>query len=500
MQRKATLLRRPSVEQFQLPGLSENDDITCKLHALSTSASASSSSSTPDGIALLVKGKPLSVVIQVLADALLQHQSQLRRGRETAEAQTRQTEEQLADHNAVLARLKEDIHLAQRPFSFSSTTMPANCARSMRTSRRAASANTLGDAVQLLYQRTQQLQWALLELSARDYASNLQKEQRRGWFVLWMQRGARRAAAIEMEQSSKRHIVATYYARWNRCTRRSSRQRQLIRERHLRAVTRRSQKAILSVYLRKWEAFVSMSATQVAQLRAYQRRIAHVWSVSGPVVTACRRDFFQRWLRWSSARVEEKTAAASSDTHQREQYLRVHEARQMKTAFARWQERARQRQLLRLHRRLSRVLAAQNSQQLLRCHYRMWIAYAERARQMRRLEVRAADQHKRGVTALARRYFNELRFFRREKQFQRMMRSVEVSLLMLADRVGDVESAVMARHEPPAVAARPTQLFVSPPRPISSSHGAVRSAQVQWSPDTDGELRARVESLLARSR
>lgn len=502
MQRKSTLTRRPSVEQFRATDLSEGDDLIEQVQTLSSSAAVASTSQA-DGITLLVRGRPLSTVIQVLADALLQQQAQLRRGREATEAQAKQVSAQLADHHDTLNKIRDDLHLSQRPFALHERASASPSAsssaegRGALISRRMASADTIGAAVQSVHQQVQQLRWTLLQATTNEMAQRLSQEGLAMWFAVWKAHSMRRVAAKELQATSALQLITTYYARWRRRAAQGWRQRQLIRERHLRAVTRRSEKAILTVYLGKWENFVQGLAAQAAQLRAYQRRIAHQLSISGPATTTARHGCFDCWRRWTAARREERrqlTAAqhAAADG----QHRQLHQQALAKDALARWQRAARQRQVSRLCLRLSRVLAAQTCQGLLRRRFHTWMAFTARARRVQRLEVLAADQHKRRVTALARRYFNELRFYRREQQFQRMLRSFEASLLVLADRVGGVEDAVHERRVrlPVAADGGGDPFFLSPPR------AGRPTVEVQWSPASDDELFARVENILSRSR
>ncbi|KPA86232.1 hypothetical protein ABB37_00467 [Leptomonas pyrrhocoris] len=499
MQRKTPLWRRLSSERFAPHDGLEQDDLLSQVQSLSSSACLPSPPA--DGITLLVKGKPLTSVVQVLADVLLQQQVQSNRDRASAEAQARQTDALISDYLDAVGRIAEDLHLSHRPFLLSGVPLSfSRGGQQPKGSLRRTSADTLAEAVQRTHEQLQQLRYVVLSASADSLARKIREKHLSDYFFLWAVRGIRRVQSRELEAAANRNLLATYYARWRRRAVSDWRQLQLRRGRHLRAVQRKSRKAILSVYLRKWEAFVEAPSTQTAQLRIYQRRVAHVWSVSGPVVTTWRREFFERWKRWTAAQSSEQEAAAAFAELEVRQ-VKIPQLHLLQRSFAKWQEKTQQRQLSRLHHRLSRVMAAQSSQVLLRHHFRQWVSCAAHARRLRRLEVLAADQHKCRVTALARRYFNELRFFRREQQYQRMMRSVEASLLTLADRLNVVENAVLGQSKQPSVVAiQPNDLFVSPPRSLHSIHGERNTPRVQWSPASDEELRARVEELLSRSR
>jgi hypothetical protein len=506
MQRRMPLVRRSSSERFSSPDRAESDESLSQVQALSTSAASASSAATSDGVALLVKGKPLTAVVQVLADAILQQQAKFYRSREVAEARAQQTEMLLSDCRDKLGRLKDDLHLTHRPFFLHQPSSSGSLSRveeerqNAFTSRRVYAAATLAEAVRLTHQQTQQLRLFVLQFAA----DTLMRKRKQGHllelFSGWRQRGDRRITAKRLEATSTASVLATFYAKWRRRMASDWRQLQLSRERHLRAVIRRSKNTILSLYLRKWESFVTASSIQAAQLHAYQRRVAHMWSVRGPVITACKREFFDRWRQWTLAR---KAVRCSTLLHV--QHADRHAVQLLKSSFALWRDKAKQRKLLQLRHRLARLMGAQSGQALLRRSWHLWVTYVDRARRLRRLEVLAADQHKRRVTALARRYFNELRYFRREQRFTRMMRSVEASLLMLADRVTDVEDAVLLQREllPITVASPAGKLFASPPRPASVT--PVREErgmpQAQWrSPATDEESLSRVEALFSRSR
>lgn len=519
MQRKVPMTRLASSELPSSRAQSDSDDVLSQVQTLSSSAALTSS--TADGISLLVKGKPLSLIIQILADALLQQQAQLQRSREATEAHARQTDAVFAEHKAVLGKVKNDLHFDQRPFILGSGANAANALSRTGSAgkegrvvplHRQCSAETMGEAIQLAHKQHEKLRHQFFSTSASVHERKLQHTKLRYYFQCWCDAGVRRVRAKELETASKVSLLATFYTRWRRRAESDWRQQQLRRERHLRAVSRRSQKAILATYLRKWVRFATAAADDAARLRAYQRRIAHTWSLSGPAVTLLRRGAFRDWLKWTCERKAVQHAIAAAEVKElssAESRLRT----LLTSCFHLWQKKTRRRQLVRLYHRLARVMAAQSHQVLLRNHFRTWVTCAERMRTLRRLEVLAADQHKRRVTALARRYFNELRFFRREQQFQRMMRSVEASLLTLADRVGNMEDVMHAQRPPrPSIAAPPAAgvqraapaaaAALSYKRPLfeSPSRAPQSIPSVQWSPATDDDLLARVEELLSRSR
>lgn len=521
MWRKTPLTRLSSSEHFTSQECFGSDDLASQLLPLSTSTSLSTASS--DNIALLVKGKPLTTVIQLLADALLHQQGQLQRSREAAEVQAKQAEVLFSDYRDALGKVKDDLHFSHRPFFLTTAAAAVSSSPSSSLEReqsarqpqktalhRQTSVDTLADAVRLTYTQIQQLRRIVLRNSADSLCDKVKQKQRRAFFSWWARRGARRVRATALELSLQRSLLATFYAQWKRRTDSDGRQQLLRRGRHLRAVIGRSQKAVLSVYLRKWRLFVTTSSTQAAQLRLYQLRIARLWSTSGPSVTACKQRFFAVWRAWLTIRKAERHHAAASalleTQHADERQLHL-----LRSSFTNWHEKTQQRRLARLYHRLSRLMEMQTMQSVLRRFYRSWAAKAERAWRLHRLEVLVADQHKRRVTALARRYFNELRYFRREQQFQRMMRGVEASLLTLADRVGGIEDVVLAQNKPHiAVAtAPPRQLFLSSPHTQVAQSPQQRmvmqedktAPQEPWNPATDDDdLLARVEELLSRPR
>ncbi|KPI90260.1 hypothetical protein ABL78_0642 [Leptomonas seymouri] len=489
------LVRRSSLDRFASQDGPAYDDLMNQVQDLSSSALLASSPSAE--VTLLVKGTPLKTVIQVLADAVLHQQVQLRRGREAAEAQARQADALHADHRDTLGRVKNDLELSRRPFSLAcASLLPDGSGQPTKAAHRRTSTDTLAEAVRLTHQQLQQLRFLWLCTSAGNLATKRRQENLSNCFLPWALRSARRVKAKELEAAACRNLLATYYARWRRRAACEWRQRQLRRERHLRAVTRRSQKATLTVYMRKWEAFASAPAAQVTQLRTYQRRVAHAWSVSGPAVTTCLRAFFQRWRQWTSVQGAEKDVLFTSVA----QEAKNRQLLLLKSIFTSWQKTTQQRRLSRVCHRLSRVMATQNLTSLVRYYFHRWVSCADDAQRRRRLEVLAADQHKRRVTAIARRYFNELRLYRREQQYQRMMRSVETSLLALANRISSVEDLMLAQNKSIIAAPRDNELPVSHLCPLQHFLGERDTPYVQWNPATDEELRIRVEELLSRSR
>ncbi|KAK7195718.1 hypothetical protein NESM_000502100 [Novymonas esmeraldas] len=466
-----------------------------QLRALATEGDTSSSR---DGLVISVRGHSLASIVQLLAAAVVQQQHDVLAASAAAQKGLYEVQASLAQVSATVETISEDVGLQRRlPFSLVGGT----------------SSPTLADAVRYIHDEVVATRQASRRATAASLAATLRLRQLAKIFCPWLRRVRIRRVAAAAAAKATQDTLIVYYDRWRRFTL-QLRRRHRARARHERAVAHRTCTALLRVYFVRWTSLAHESRAAVCRLRAYQERVALAWSVSGSATTALRGDFFARWRRWAQSNTDPPAPPAMTASDRvppavgeivaapppaEVAELAALQQRVLHSAFAVWRDMVQRRHVARLYLRLARVLAAQNASITLRARFHTWAAVAQHVCRRNRLELLAADAHKRRVTALARRYFHALRYHRREQQFQRMMHRVESSVLMLCSRMRDVEQAVLERSPTEA----PQRLLTVPaaartPRRATSEGTRVRCEQA-WTPRSEEEdLLRRVEDLLSR--
>lgn len=471
-------------------------DELCTLAA--DTAASPSLGAPPESLLLSVRGHPLPDIVHLLASALL-HQ---RRSAEEAAAATatRELQASVTQCASFAARVSSDLELERRPFPWSASPVSSSTQQ-----------GTLAEAVRHAVGDAQTTSRAVRVAAA---TALVERNQRR--FLLqrlgpWQRLGERRVRAASAGAAAVKEVIAVYYLKW-RTFAVVLRRLQRARERHARAVAYRARSTLLHKYWRTWTAATQSTRVEVSRLRAYQARLAAAWSLCGPAVTHQRLHCFERWRLWAASRAAPPPATASLESDENASPKPDNTA--LHAVFHHWMRLAQRRRLSQLHLRLSRVLAAQNGRALMLYHFRVWRSVVAESHRRQRLAVLSADAHKRRVTALARRYFHALRFHRREQQFQRMMRGVEGSLLVLGGRLTEVEraaglaSAVQVRA-PPLMVGAASAPVLSPrlgtgQRPsvaetAAATHHTAVAPPEAWTPESERELLSRVEELLSRS-